>query len=140
MKLALLLLLVSFTATATTAPAATVDCDINQRIIISTTWGNTVFNQAEVQFWNLTKDARMSSAIIQDRFGSAYEQFNQLWTENIRCMGNDFCVSTDFSSFRGLTFSFPQEIFTQPFMNFTSRVRDNNNNRTYFANCRSRLQ
>ena len=133
------LLLVSLLSLSSVfANVADVRCDINRPIVVQGTFGNIAFNQAELDFTNLDKEnLNFATLIMQDRFGSAYEVFNRLWSTNSRCISGDLCVSTEFSSLRGLSFSFPEEVFTNNFHNFTMRVRSNQTNRTYFASCNS---
>lgn len=137
MKLAILLLVSSFSVFANTAD---VNCSINQPIVIETTWGMTQFRQAQLDFWSVDKEGTSTTLNIQDNFGSGFAYFNRLWVERTRCMSESVCLNTDFSSFRGLSFEFPKEVFENESHFFTMRVRSNNNRRTYFANCRSNLR
>jgi hypothetical protein len=138
MKLIMLSLLMSFSAFATTT--ADVQCSINQPIVLDTTWNRVMFRQADVNFWNLTSEGEVSNIEITDRFGPAYEVIFRVWADNNRCASNNLCISTDFSSMRGLSFSFPKEVFTTQYHNFSMRVRLNSTNRSVFANCRSNLR
>lgn len=137
MKLAIVLLISSFSVFANTAD---VRCSINQPITINTTWGVTQFRQADLTFWNVEKDGFSTTLDIQDRFGSAYTYFGRLFSENTRCRTGEVCLNTDFSSFRGLSFYFPKEVFENNSHFFTMRVRNNSTNRSYFANCNSTLR
>jgi len=139
MKFLILSLLISFSAFATTT--ADVQCSINQPIVFDSTWNNRVmFRQADVNIWNLTSEGEVSSIEMIERFGAGFEVFYRVWNQGNRCSFDNVCVSTDFSSFRGLTFSFPKEVFVNQNHNFTMSVSVNTTNRSVFANCRSNLR
>jgi hypothetical protein len=138
MKLVLIALM---SLTSVFAQTADVTCSINQPITIEGTFGNVSFRQAELDFSGVDKEDAFSTFLtIQDRFGSAYETFGRLYNETFRCSFGNICLSTDFSNIRGMSFSFPPEVFSANFYNFTMRVRSNRNNRSYFARCDSRLR
>ncbi len=139
MKLLILSMLMSFSAIA--APTADVQCSVNQPIVFETNWNNRVmFRQADVNIWNLNKSGEVSSIELIERFGAGFEVFYRVWNQGARCSLDNVCVSTDLSSFRGLTFSLPKEVFTNNFHNFSMRLRVNSSNRSVFANCRSNLR
>jgi len=134
-----LILLVILTGSAM-ANVADIRCNLNGPIVINGTWGAVRFNQAEIVINNLDKEVRSASMYIQDRFGSNYENFFRLWQDRTRCSSNSTCISTDFSSLRGLTVTMPNEVFEKDRFSFNTRVRSNSNRRTHFANCRSTLR
>jgi hypothetical protein len=139
MKL-LLIALVSL-STAYAGTTADVTCSLSQPIVVQGTFGTVAFRQAELDFTTVDKDNAFSTFLtMQDRFGTAYESFNRLFEEKSRCNSGDFCLNTDFSSIRGLSFNFPQAIFTNENHSFTMRVRNNRSHRTFFARCNSSLR
>jgi hypothetical protein len=137
MRVLLLSLVFSFTAFANTAD---VNCTLSQPITVETTFGVERFNNADLDFTSVSKDASTSMLTIQDRFGTGYAVFTRLWENTARCSSGEFCLNTDFSWASGLSFQFPNEVLTEEYHSFTMRVRDNRNFRTYFAMCTSYLR
>ena len=130
----LIVLLLSYTSFANITD---ITCNLNRQIVIENNFGRLIpFRNAQITLQNFdgTDSAFMT---IQDRFGPTYEVFNRLWSVRSRCSFNSFCLSTNFSSMRGLTIEIPKNVLDDSSRFFTGRVRDNRNFRTYFANCRS---
>ncbi len=123
------------------ANTADVTCDISGTITVEGTFGNTTFNQAQLDFNDISKESpQRATLVMNDRFGTSYETFYRLYPETFRCNSNSTCISTDFSNLRGLSFSFPNSIFEMNNHNFTMRVRSNRSHRSHFAHCRSTLR
>jgi hypothetical protein len=136
-----LLLIALMSITSVFANTADVTCTINQPVVVEGTFGTVAFRQAELDFINVNQEDAFSTFMtMQDRFGTAFESFNRFFEETSRCASNSLCLNSDFSRLRGLSFEFPNAIFTSDFHNFTMRVRNNRDRRTYFARCNSNLR
>lgn len=140
MKL-LWIMLISATTAYAHPYTADVNCTLSQRLVLEGTFENIVFEQAEFQFININpKDSFSAFVMVQDRFGFAFENFNQLFEEKIWCRDKSYCLNTNFSRFRGLSFEFPNDVFSNEYHTFTMRLRDNSQSRTLFASCNSSIR